>query len=134
MMKKLLIMCCTLVVSFSTYADGKYGCVMSAAGGLYWQNKSWQLKNFEKENILISVQGNGSILKYRGSSDDSDFEYACTFSTKNKYLTCVDSLGSLILFDEVGLKGGVAQLLGSVERSTEDKDSLSVAEFTCQKF
>ena len=134
MIKKLLIACCVSLVSFNSSADGKYGCVMSVAGGFFWQGNSWQLKNFEKENIIISVQRNGSALKYRATSDDSDYEYTCTASTKNRYLTCVDTLGSLLLFDEVGLKGGVAQLLGSIARSTEDKDSLSVAEFTCQRF
>jgi hypothetical protein len=40
----------------------------------------------------------------------------------------------MVVFDEVALKGGSSFLNGSITRSNQYKDSISVKEFTCQKF
>jgi hypothetical protein len=123
------------LLSVTVYADGNYGCVMNVSGGLKWVNGSWKLTNFKPENILISVKENGSKLKYKSNSFEG--EYDCStenlLTVKTKFLNCHDYFGSVVVFDEVTLKGGSSFLFGSISKSN-DRDSLSVNEFTCQKF
>ena len=141
-MKKLLLILLLPCLSATVYADGNYGCVMNVSGGFRWENGTWKLTNFIKENILISIQGNGSRLKYKQASDTFESEYVCTLSfsydvQRKKifdFLNCKDDFGGMVVFDEVTLKGGESQLNGSLTRSNQYKDSLSVREFTCQKF
>jgi hypothetical protein len=141
-MKKLILTLLLPFLSATVYADGNYGCVMNVSGGFNWENGTWKLSNFHKENILISIQGNGSKLKYKQASNTFESEYVCTLSKfydiqRKKsfdFLNCKDDFGGMVVFDEVTLKGGESQLNGSLTRSNQYKDSLSVREFTCQRF
>ena len=141
-MKKLLLTLLLSCLSANVHADGNYGCVMNVSGGFIWENGTWKLSNFHKKNILISIQGNGSRLKYKQASDTFESEYVCTlgnfYDVQQKkgfdFLNCKDDFGGMVVFDEITLKGGESQLNGSLTRSNQYKDSLSVREFTCQKF
>ena len=135
-MKKLLL---TLLLSYLTatvYADGNYGCVMNVSGGFIWENGTWKLTEFSKQNILIRVQQNGTLLQLKYASDTFEFRYSCStinFPSENtNFLSCHGN--GLIEFDEVNLKGGLAKVGGFVQRNNKKRDSLSVTEFTCQKF
>jgi len=138
MMKKFLLTLLLSYLSATVYADGNYGCVMNISGGFNWENGSWKLTTFTKENLLISVQENGSKLKYKTASDSVEDEYVCTtqilWVQQTKFLNCHNHWGNMVVFDEVALKGGSSFLNGSITRSNQYKDSISVKEFTCQKF
>jgi hypothetical protein len=135
-MKKLVTTFLFSFLSATVYADGNYGCVINVSGGFHWENGSWKLTNFIKENLLISVQGNGSRLKYKSASDVDEGNFVCTTTNFGvfKFLNCHDNFGNMVVFDEVTLKGGSSSLNGSIGRNSKYKDSLSVKEFTCQKF
>lgn len=137
MMRKVVTAILFFLMSATVYADGNYGCVMNVSAGFNWVNGLWKLTNFNKVNILISVQGNGSKMKYKEANDSFESEYACSvesFFHKSTFLRCGDNFGGTVLFDEVTLKGGSSQLIGSITRENKYKDSLIVTEFTCQKF
>jgi len=139
-MRKLLLTLIFSCLSATVHADGNYGCVQNVSGGFSWEKGSWKLSNFTKQNILISVQGNGSSMKFKEASDTYESELVChlsKFFTRNgssDFLTCSDDSGGTVVFDEINLKGGISYLLGSITKSNQYKDSLSVKEFTCQKF
>ncbi len=124
------------LLSVTVYADGNYGCVMSVSGGFHWENGNWKLTNFAKENILISVKENGSKLNFKRASMNYEYPFTCVtvgYPSENASLLSCRGTG-LIEFDEINLRGGYANIFGSIQKNKDSRDSLSVTEFTCQKF
>ena len=86
-MKTLLLTFLFSCLSATVHADGQFRCVMNVSGGFNWENGSWELTNFTKTNILISIQGGGTRLKYKDPSDNYETDFTCTtFFIKENHL------------------------------------------------
>ena len=133
-MKKLQI---TLMIVLSSifFANGAVAqnkplaCQGEAAAGVDWQNGRWVTTKFETKKFVLVQTGNlltkESVAKAFESTDINSAN--CSYSYGE--ITCFLSLGRMLYFNPVSLRGATSALHGSTYVGTK-RDSVAVEVFS----
>lgn len=125
--------------------DLHYLCLNTVAAGLNWSSGKWVQANyhplgqFQLEIMIIdTVFSDGSkheFIHFTRNGDSGNSHCGNERSGMGALLfgelSCSET-GETIIFSQEESRGGISSLLGS-ESSGDERDSLMVAPFTCQK-
>jgi hypothetical protein len=106
-------------------------CTFIKAGGLDWDGNQWNVTEFKlKEPFILVFRGEkidpNSVKRALRSSDAVCAEGIIAIS-------CLDRIGTYLLFDPQTNRGSVASLFGGTEGGKR-RDSLVVSPFICHPF
>jgi hypothetical protein len=114
-----------------------FACQYIDAAGLHWEAGRWKSTRFNVGKPFF-LKMDGANLDHKVVADffespgASSQEVRCTKRRSGGEHSCLDGFGSFMYFDDRTGTGGRADLNGAVD-STGNRDTLSVAPFTCQK-
>ena len=137
-MKKLQISLMILMGSFfftnGAIAQNKpLACQGEAAAGVDWQNGRWVTTKFETKKFVLVQAGNlltkESVAKAFESTDINSANCSSFYGE----ITCSLSLGRILYFNPVSLRGATSTLHGSTYVGTR-RDSVAVEVFSCTPF
>jgi hypothetical protein len=124
-----------LVLGSGLVVAGKQplACQYIEAAGLIWENGRWNRSGFSLLPPFILVM-NGDVLTQE-SVAEALFSLPDQVGCRNvsPQVSCTTGAGAYLFFDPRTNRGGTSYLIGATVDGA-DRDTLSVAPFTCQKF
>jgi hypothetical protein len=107
-------------------------CQTDAVGGLEWESGRWVTSTYVPRRFILVQTKDGLSKDSAGKALVNDFLQSIS-CIKDGRITCFDTLGGYLFFDPQTLKGGIAQVFGSISNGTK-KDSVGVQVFSCTPF
>lgn len=136
MRKAFALLIALVLANFALAQNKPLACQVDAAAGLKWENGRWQTARFIEDKFILVLQGN--TLTKESAAKALGVPYldlvTCGVTEYDKMIECTDPSGGNLIFQPKNLKGGISELLGSVSKSIDECDTMSVKAFTCQPF
>lgn len=109
-----------------------WACQGIERAGLLWENNQWQVRRFNIETFLLTIDGENSSWKVGSGSETS------AVCTKPFYVSCTDTtLGTrmVVLNRDSGL-AGFSELFGAAFPPMADvgRDAPNISALNCTKF
>ena len=108
-------------------------CQGEAAAGVNWRSGRWVTTTFETKKFVLVQVGNlltkESVAKAFESTDINSANCSSSYSD----IICSLSLGRILYFNPVSLRGATSVLHGSTYAGTQ-RDSVAVEVFSCTPF
>jgi len=121
----------------ATAAGQPWACQYTADAGLRWENGSWKATNFREGQPFVLVQ-DGDLLTRKSVStaltgdDRSHILIRCRWN--EGLVFCRDTLGTSLVFSPTTGQGGLSLILGATQNNPEQRDTVHVKHFICQKY
>ena len=129
----LLLLCSMFFINGAVAQNKPLACQGEAAAGINWQNGRWVTTKFETKKFVLVQAGNlltkESVAKAFESTDINSAN--CSYSYGE--ITCSLSLGRILYFNPVSLRGATSALYGSTYAGNQ-RDSVAVEVFSCTPF
>lgn len=129
----IVLLCSLFITNVATAQNKPFACQGEAAAGVNWENGRWITTKFETRKFVLVQAGNlltkESVAKAFESTDINSVN--CSFSYPD--ITCSLSLGRMLYFNQVSLRGATSALFGSVSLGNK-RDSVAVEVFSCTPF
>ncbi len=126
-----------LVIQHAAYAqDIIFACQETQASGFIWKNSRWNNVTFKAEDKFFIKIVNGKVEPQSlANALETKGDVTCQENILGLYTTCRNlSLSKTILFSMTSGTGSIARQIGSVISAKDnEKDSVSISLFTCQK-
>lgn len=132
-MKKTLLLAAALACS-GTVAQEKeiWACQEVQSNGMDWINGRWQGGQFQKSQLLFTLNGINSTLKLPELPKPVDL--SCLYDITDGYWFCSDPfLARSFIINQGSGSAGYSALFGAVS-SAQDKSSIYVSALQCTKF
>lgn len=118
-------------------------CQADESAGLDWKNGRWEVARFTpKPSKFILVQTGDSLTTesvakiFSAVETPNSFMPSCRRDAGDDHVFCTDGYnsGQALIFSFRTMKGSITNLFGGISANQQQRDSVSVATFTCQPF
>ena len=128
----LIALSSTFFTNGATAQNKPLACQEEATAGLKWESGRWITKTFVEDKFILVQVGNTLTTDSVAKAINSYLpDVTCKNDTER--VQCADMSGGVLFFDKKTLKGGAAQLLGSISRA-DRRDTVSAHVFSCTPF
>ena len=129
----LLIVLSSIFCTNGAIAQNKpLACQGEAAAGFNWVNGRWNTSLFETNKFILVQAGKTLTTESVAKAMDSS-PITVTCKDDRPLISCLDKMGTFLLFNPLALKGTIARTLGGVV-PRDKKDSVVVEVFSCTPF
>lgn len=124
-----------LLLVFGSSLAQTFACQFIASSGLNWNSGRWESTSFHThEPFFFGITAENGITSFKGNYSLERLPLTCDKKARElKTHSCSTASGTFIYFSESTQRGGIATLFGSSLLEKDERDSLSVQPFVCQK-
>jgi hypothetical protein len=134
MRKALTLLIALLCANLALAQNKPLACQADEKAGLKWANGVWKQTRFELPKFILVLSGNtltrDSVARVFGH------EYPNMVRCETGYdgrIFCSGGTGASIAFNPKNLQGGYSTIFGATD-DKDERDTLSLAPFTCQPY
>lgn len=123
------------VFSTTAYANQSWTCQYVEVGGLVWRNGMWNVAQFKLPPSFVLVQESGGLTSESvGELIASGISSLVRCSANaDGLISCTGGAGALLVFNPANGLGGMSAVFGAVDDDPNQRDTLSVEAFSCQR-